>query len=84
MAERLRCRVGRHLWYWDADAPEKQTCLHCHATRRQQKTALCYLGLHDWIPFVHDGARYLACRRCGHYGGDPGSFNWVPNRNRDL
>lgn len=74
MAGRFKCRIGRHLWSWDAESPTTRTCLHCKATRQQRKTLFCYLGLHNWIPMSRDGARYLACRHCGHFGGDPGSF----------
>jgi hypothetical protein len=81
MADRIRCRLGRHRW-----VQERRTgivCRDCGVASRRRKTVLCRLGLHNWIPVSKAGARYLECRRCGHYGGDPGSFNWVPNRNRE-
>jgi hypothetical protein len=33
---------------------------------------LCRLGLHRWTTVVgFEGDRYLQCRRCGRYGGEP-------------
>jgi len=59
-------------------------CRDCGYSRSRRKTALCYLGFHKWVAVATAGEHYLECRRCGKYGGSPGSFNWVPNRNRDL
>jgi uncharacterized C2H2 Zn-finger protein len=81
MSERFRCRVGRHRWVHEEDG-SRVSCLYCGAVGRRRKTALCRLGLHNWALVVRDGAQYVECRRCGHYGGDRGSFNWVPNRDR--
>jgi hypothetical protein len=47
----------------------------------KRKHLLCYVGLHRWVTAVNEGERYLKCRWCDKYGGSPGSFNWVPNRN---
>ena len=81
MAKRLGCRFGRHRWMSERDG--RIVCRDCRVLGRRRKTLLCYLGLHNWIAVSKAGARYLECRRCGQYGGDPGSFNWVPNRNRE-
>ncbi len=57
-------------------------CRDCGTVGRRRKTVLCHVGLHSWVTAVNEGEHYLECRRCGRYGGSPGSFNWVPNRNR--
>jgi hypothetical protein len=32
---------------------------------------LCLLGFHRWVTVNTGGERYLTCRRCGTYGGEP-------------
>ncbi len=46
-----------------------------------KKKLRCLLGLHNWVPKVNEGERYLACRDCGKYGGtggDPASLGPGP------
>jgi hypothetical protein len=31
----------------------------------------CMLGFHRWKTAVTEDARYLRCRDCGKYGGEP-------------
>ena len=76
--KRFRCSIGRHRWVLRDDHFE---CLYCHRTRPRRKRLLCYVGLHNWIPMQKAEARYLACRHCGKYGGDPG--RWFPSRYRE-
>lgn len=78
MVSSRRCLPARHRWIRDK---EGLVCRRCGATRRR-KALLCYVGLHNWTTFGNGDSRYLACRWCGHYGGDPGTFNWVPDRDR--
>lgn len=68
-ATAVRCR---HLWVLQDE--DHFRCLHCKKTRRRRKRLPCYLGLHNWITMEKAGGRYLACRHCGRYGGDPGKF----------
>jgi hypothetical protein len=35
------------------------------------KKLRCYLGFHRWVTAVTGGERYLRCRDCGKYGGEP-------------
>jgi hypothetical protein len=65
-----RCRLGRHRWVQHADE-HRVSCFDCGKSRPIRKNLFCYLGLHNWIAFQNDESRYLACRRCGKYGGDP-------------
>ena len=76
----MPCRLGRHAWVRQRD--KTWACRRCGKARRSRKTVFCFIGLHDWAVFVTEGERYLKCDRCGKYGGSPGSFNWVPNRNQ--
>jgi hypothetical protein len=35
------------------------------------KKLRCYLGFHRWVTSVTEGERYLTCRDCRKYGGEP-------------
>jgi hypothetical protein len=36
-----------------------------------RKKLRCYLGFHRWVTAVSGGQRYLTCRDCGAFGGEP-------------
>jgi len=81
MPAKLKRSFFTHRWVvTDASTP---TGRDRGQSRISWKQALCYLGVHGWVTATNDdGERYLKCRRCGKFGGTPGSFNWVPNRTR--
>jgi hypothetical protein len=35
------------------------------------KRLRCRLGFHRWVTAATEGERYLTCRDCGKYGGEP-------------
>ena len=53
------------------DGESVVTALLSYRGRDMRKKLRCLLGFHRWVTGVSDGQRYLTCRDCGAYGGDP-------------